>query len=66
LFKADTQPQNPIEPATEHRYKSGIIMSNKYTIEGNGAVPQSKYRRDAPLFGGAITTDLPKEFIDAR
>lgn len=61
IVKAETQNTE----STERRYKSGIIMS-KYRIEDNGGVPESKYRRDAPLFGGAITADVPKEFFDAR
>jgi hypothetical protein len=40
------------------RWKSGM--------EATGAVPDSKYYRDRPLFGGAITADIPREFIDAR
>jgi len=61
IVKADTQDS----ATTGHRYPSGILMS-KHAIEGNGAVPQSKYRRDAPLWGGGVTTDLPREFVDAR
>jgi len=35
-------------------------------MNDNGAVTTSKYHHDAPLFGGALTTDIPQEFFDAR